>query len=120
MSEQKPYRLPTTVTPERYEIRLTPDLSAARFDAEEKITVQVHEAVRQIRVNAAELEFKAVSVDEPAGKVLVGDVSLDSDNEQAAFDFPETLTPGRWQLRISFSGILNDKLHGLYRSTYKD
>ena len=120
MSEQKPYRLPTTVTPERYEIRLTPDLSAARFDGEEKITVQVHEAVRQIRVNAAELEFKAVSVDGPAGKVLVGDVSLDSENEQAAFDFPETLTPGRWQLRISFSGILNDKLHGFYRSTYKD
>ena len=120
MSEQKPYRLPTTVTPERYEIRLTPDLSAARFDGEEKITVQVHEAVRQIRVNAAELEFKAVCFDGPAGKALVGDVSLDSENEQAAFDFPEALTPGRWQLRISFSGILNDKLHGFYRSTYKD
>ena len=30
------------------------------------------------------------------------------------------LSPGRWELQIAFSGILNDKLHGFYRSTYKD
>jgi puromycin-sensitive aminopeptidase len=120
MSEQKPHRLPLTVTPERYEIRLTPDLSAARFDGEEKIVVQVHAPVRQIRLNAAELVFKAVSIEPPAGKALQGDVTLDGENEQAALDFRETLTPGPWELRISFSGVLNDKLHGFYRSTYKD
>jgi puromycin-sensitive aminopeptidase len=120
MSEQKPHRLPLSVTPERYEIRLLPDLSAARFDGEEKIVVQVHEPVRQIRLNAAELEFKAVSIEPPAGKALQGDVTLDGENEQAALDFRETLTPGPWELRISFSGVLNDKLHGFYRSTYKD
>ena len=120
MSEQKPHRLPLSVTPQRYEIRLLPDLSAARFVGEEKIVVQVHEPVRQVRLNAAELEFKAVSVEGPAGKVLVGDVTLDGENEQAVFDFRETLTAGRWELRVSFSGILNDKLHGFYRSTYKD
>jgi puromycin-sensitive aminopeptidase len=120
MSEQKPHRLPLSVTPERYEIRLTPDLSAARFDGEEKIVVQVHAPVRQIRLNAAELVFKAVSIEPPAGKALQGDVTLDGENEQAALDFRETLTPGPWELRISFSGVLNDKLHGFYRSTYKD
>jgi puromycin-sensitive aminopeptidase len=120
MADQKPHRLPLTVTPERYEIRLTPDLSAARFDGEEKIVVQVHAPVRQIRLNAAELVFKAVSIEPPAGKALQGDVTLDGENEQAALDFRETLTPGPWELRISFSGVLNDKLHGFYRSTYKD
>ena len=120
MSEKKPHRLPTTVTPERYEIRLLPDLSAARFDGEEKIVVQVQEPVRQIRLNAAELEFKAVSIETSPGKVLSANVTLDGENEQAIFDFLETLTPGGWGLRISFSGVLNDKLHGFYRSTYKD
>ena len=47
-------------------------------------------------------------------------MALDSENEQATFNFPETLNPGRWELQITFSGILNDKLHGFYRSTYKD
>ena len=120
MSDQKTHRLPPTVTPERYEIRLTPDLSAARFDGEEKIVVQVHEPVRQIRLNAAELVFQAVSMQQPGGAVLPGDVTLDGDNEQAALNFHQTLAPGCWELRISFSGVLNDKLHGFYRSTYKD
>jgi len=69
MSEQKPYRLPPTVVPERYEIKLTPDLSAATFAGEEKVSIQVIEPVRQIVVNAAELEFQAVSIRAPGGKL---------------------------------------------------
>jgi len=120
MPEQKPYRLPTTVIPERYEIKLTPDLSAATFAGEEKVFVQVIEPVRQVVVNAAELEFQAVSIKGPGGKVVWGNTALDIENEQATFDFPETLNPGRWELQITYAGILNDKLHGFYRSTYKD
>ena len=120
MPEQKPYRLPTTVFPERYEIKLTPDLSAATFAGEEKVFVQVIEPVRQVVVNAAELEFQAISIKGPGGKVVRGNAALDIENEQATFNFPETLNPGRWELQITYSGILNDKLHGFYRSTYKD
>jgi puromycin-sensitive aminopeptidase len=120
MAEQKPYRLPTTVIPDRYEIKLTPDLSAATFAGEEKVFVQVLEPVRQVVVNAAELEFQAVSIKGPGGKVVRGNAALDIENEQATFNFPETLNPGRWELQITYSGILNDKLHGFYRSTYKD
>jgi puromycin-sensitive aminopeptidase len=120
MAKQKPYRLPTTVAPERYEIRLTPDLSRATFAGEEKVVMQILEPVRQITVNAAELEFQAVSVRRADGKVARGDAALDNENEQAMLEFPESLAPGRWELQLTFSGILNDKLHGFYRSTYKD
>src|SRR5205085_594511 len=30
------------------------------------------------------------------------------------------LAPGKYRLRLSFAGTLNDKLRGFYRSTYKD
>ena len=120
MPEQKPYRLPITVIPERYEIKLGPDFSAATFAGEEKVLIQIVEPVRQVIVNAAELEFQAVSIKGPGGKIVRGNAALDIENEQATFDFPETLNPGRWELQIAFSGILNDKLHGFYRSTYKD
>ena len=53
MPEQKTYRLPTTVFPERYEIKLTPNLSTATFTGEEKVLIQIIEPVRQIIVNAA-------------------------------------------------------------------
>src|SRR5438128_930270 len=120
MSEQKPYRLPTTVTPERYQIRLTPDLSAARFAGEEKVLLQVHEPVRQIILDATELEFHAVAIKSPSGNVIPGEAVLDTENEQATLKFAQELNPGRWELQLTFSGILNDKLHGFYRSTYKD
>jgi len=120
MSAQKPYRLPLTITPERYEIRLTPDLSNWTFAGEQKVLIRVVEPVREIVLNAAELEFHSVSLKLPGGKMLPGSARLDSDNEQATLDFPDTLPSGLCELQISFSGILNDKLHGFYRSTYKD
>src|SRR5499427_9442803 len=120
MPEKKPNRLPTTVLPERYEIRLTPDLAAATFAGEERVSIQVLEPVRQIVLNAAELEIQAVSATSADGTLIKGAVTLDADNEQATLSFPELMTPGQRELQIKFSGILNDKLHGFYRSIYKD
>src|SRR5919109_562334 len=119
MPEQKPYRLPTTVTPERYEIRLTPDLAAATFAGEEKLSLQVHQPVRQIILNAAELELHTATIKSADGAVIQGKEGFDTENEQVTLTFSQTINPGRWELQIAFSGILNSKLHGFYRSTYK-
>lgn len=120
MPEEKPYRLPLSLTPERYEIRLTPDLSAATFVGEETVFFEVHEPIQRIILNAAELEFQAVSIEGAGGKALAASTTFDNENERAILNFPEILEPGPWQLRLVFSGILNNKLHGFYLSTYKD
>jgi puromycin-sensitive aminopeptidase len=120
MPTQKPYRLPTTVTPERYELKLTPDLSTWTFAGEENVSIHVREPVREIVLNAAELEFRSVSLRLRNGTVLQGRAALDTEDEQATLSFGDALPPGKCELQISFSGILNDKLHGFYRSTYKD
>src|SRR6267142_693435 len=119
MSVEKPYRLPTTVTPERYEFKLTPDLTTWTFTGDERISIHVHEPVREIILNAAELELYAVSLQTADGKVREGRVNLDAENERATLSFAEPVPAGRGDLQIQFSGILNDKLHGFYRSTYK-
>ena len=62
------HRLPTTVVPSRYDIRLEPDLDAATFAGEETVTVTVREPVSEVLLNAAELAIQAVSA-EPAGGI---------------------------------------------------
>ena len=120
MSERKPYRLPATVTPERYRLKLAPDLSDWTFTGEEQVTINVHEPVREIVLNAAELELHEISLRSADGNVWQGSARLDPENEQATLSFGATVAPGRAELRMRFSGILNDKLHGFYRSTYKN
>ncbi len=114
------YKLPETVRPERYEIRLTPDLTACTFAGEETVSVNVREPVTEMVLNAMELTIQAVSIVSADGKALQGTVTVDEINERAIVQFPQPLTPGPWKLHLPFSGILNDKLHGFYRSTYKD
>jgi puromycin-sensitive aminopeptidase len=119
MPEKKSFRLPKTVTPERYAIRLTPDLTSWTFTGEETVTLVIHEPVGEITLNAAELEIQSVAIREESGKVVEGSVTLDPENEQARFGFSAELKPGKADLSIQFAGILNDKLHGFYRSTYR-
>ena len=49
------YRLPYTVEPRRYEIRLVPDLAAATFAGQVRIEAVAHEAVTSIALHGAEL-----------------------------------------------------------------
>jgi puromycin-sensitive aminopeptidase len=119
MAEQTSHRLPTQIVPERYEIRLTPDLTQWNFAGDVTIAVQVLQTVRAVVLNAADLSFQTVSMRRPDGAVLHGSAQLDPENEQAVLSFPETLPPGQYVLQIQFAGVLNDKLHGFYRSVYR-
>src|SRR5262245_33072878 len=107
------HRLPATVVPKRYDLRLEPDLTAATFAGEAVITVQVETTVTQVAIQSAALARD--------GSVPIhGSISLDEANERARFVFPAAIAPGEWKLTLRFTGILNDRLHGFYRSTYKD
>ena len=114
------YRLPTTVVPARYDIRLEPDLDAATFAGEESVTITVTEPVTEIVLNAAELAIQSVSVRTADGLVVQGSAALDEAAERARLAFPTPIPAGEHRLTLSFTGTLNDRLHGFYRSTYKD
>ena len=120
MAGQRSHRLPDTVTPQRYEIRLTPNLAGSTFTGEETVVVKIHQPTKEIILNAAEIEIRSVSIKALSGAEVPGTVSVDESNEQAVLRFSQLLEPGSWQLHLTFTGILNNKLHGFYRSTYKD
>jgi len=113
------FRLPKTVTPRRYDLRLIPDLTQFTFAGEESVAIVVNSATSEIVLNALELDIDRVSVER--GKTsLSGKAELDPRKERAILRFERALDPGEWTLHIAFRGILNDKLHGFYRSQYQD
>jgi puromycin-sensitive aminopeptidase len=114
-----PYRLPRSVVPTCYDLRLEPDLEAFTFAGEETVTLTVREATREILLNAVELSVDRAEVIGD-GRTLTAAVALDEATERCRLTFAEPLAPGTWRLRLAFRGTLNDKLHGFYRSTYKD
>ncbi|MBX9688931.1 MAG: ERAP1-like C-terminal domain-containing protein [Candidatus Obscuribacterales bacterium] len=117
--ETSEYRLPRSVIPARYEIKLSPDLESFKFDGEVKIQVDVKESVSEVLLNSLELDIKSASASN-GSKTLEAKFTLDADSERLKLSFNEALSNGDWTLKIDYTGELNDKLHGFYRSTYND
>jgi puromycin-sensitive aminopeptidase len=118
--DEQSYRLPRTVVPSHYDLNLTPDLTSFTFNGRERVRLTVTETVDRIVVNAVELEIQAAELVAASGERRVGQVSFDTENERAIITLDRVVEPGGWTLDLQFTGTLNDKLAGFYRSTYRD
>jgi puromycin-sensitive aminopeptidase len=116
-SSLDPYRLPRTVVPSRYDVVLEPDLDAATFSGTVQIDIDVlgDDPVSDLVLNAIELDVHWCELD---GEVVPH--RLDADSERLFISSDHPVEPGGHTLTIRFDGILNDKLRGFYRSTYRD
>lgn len=112
-------RLPRSVVPSYYEIRIEPDLRAGTFTGAETVGVTVQEPVSEIVLNAADLTLREVTIRNGRGTTLRGAATLEEGTERAHLVFPRTLEPGSWRLSLTFAGVLSEKLRGFYRSTMK-
>ncbi len=114
------YRLPVSAVPRRYELELAPDLGAARFDGTVTVTVDVLEPVRALTLNAAELTIDEARLQTPDGRSLDARVAYDEAEQQVTLSFAEEVAAATGcRLDIRYRGILNDQLHGFYRSTFR-
>ncbi len=115
-----PFRLPRHIVPERYDLRLEPDLARATFSGSALITVTVREPSPTVLLNAAELDIHEATVVDSAGRRLAATIERQDAQERLHLSPSQPLTPGAWTLHLTFAGLLNDKLRGFYRSSYKD
>ncbi|MET0802221.1 MAG: M1 family metallopeptidase [Actinomycetota bacterium] len=118
---QDRFRLPRTVVPSRYDLVLAPDLESSTFSGEEDISVEVHERVSEIVVNALDIEIGTGRLrGHDRDEITVTDVAIDPELQRATLSLARPAEPGSWTLHLEFRGELNDQLHGFYRSTYVD
>src|SRR5438128_9653151 len=114
------YRLPRPVRPPSYDLRLEPDLTTLTFTGDETVTLEVEEATAEIVLNAVDLAFGDATLTNARGESQRGTPIVDEAGERCRITFPTRIPPGAWRLRLAFTGTLNDKLRGFYRSSYKD
>jgi aminopeptidase N len=108
-------RLPQHVVPEHYDLSVTPHLQSATFSGHEVITVTLTRPSASIVLNAAEIQFDRVAVS-AAGRTQRARVSLVPAREQAILTVAGPIPAGAAEITITYRGILNDQLRGLYLS----
>jgi puromycin-sensitive aminopeptidase len=92
---------------------LEPDLDIATFSGSVSIDLAVIDGVDSIMLNADELNINSVRI---SGVEVP--FHLDAPTERLILDAP--VEAGDAVVDIAFTGVLNDKLRGWYRSTFKD
>ena len=112
--------LPSNVKPSKYTLTLQPDLETFTFTGKQTVNIEIVEPTARIVLNAAELEISRAAFVSNGSTTEAQSVSLDAGAETATLDFGKTLSPGSAQLEMEFSGVLNDRLVGFYRSEYQD
>ena len=115
-----PYRLSPHVTPRAYRLHLEPDIEAARFTGRVEIDLELTEATSAITLNALDLDIQPGSLRVGPEVLTSAPVSRDADYETVTFDFSRSVPAGPVSLSVEFAGVLNDQLHGFYRSSYVD
>jgi aminopeptidase N/puromycin-sensitive aminopeptidase len=110
-------RLPDTVTPHHYILKFMPDLKTAKFAGEETIHGDVNRPTHEVVLNALEIEFQKVTVQAlPGGPVQGAKVTLQPESETATFTVDQELPKGPVEIKVEYTGILNDQLRGFYLS----
>ena len=102
-------------TPLRYEIAVTPDAAAGRFEGEARIVIETGEPLDAVTMNALELEIARAQIDGATAQA-----SLDPEAQTLTLTPRRTLEPGRHVIRITYSGRIYDEAYGLFRVSYQD
>ena len=108
-------RLPETVRPERYDLRVTVQPDEGRFSGRVRIAVQLAEPARELTLHAQELEVGDARV-EFDGRRSAATVRLDLAATTLTLNLPSELPKGAAVIDLAFAGRLNRQMKGLYEA----
>ena len=112
-------RLPTDVKPKHYRLTIDTDLKGLTFTGSLSVDLYVKQETSKIVLNVRDLDVSDIVL-KSAGNATrkPTDVKLSKKEETLVISFAQPLVLGAAQLEMSFRGVLNEKLHGFYRTKY--
>ncbi|MCI0791776.1 MAG: hypothetical protein J4O02_08405, partial [Chloroflexi bacterium] len=120
MAKSNAILVPTNVKPLRYQLELEPDLQQLSFKGRESVSIEILEPTTTVTMNSVEIDVQSCALTANGRSIPAQKISYDEEQETVTFDFGVSLAEGAASLEIVFTGELNDKLRGFYRSQYED
>ncbi|KAH0552187.1 hypothetical protein KQX54_006650, partial [Cotesia glomerata] len=118
------YRLSKNTYPSSYKIYLTPYFDNFTFDGRVEINVSVMQNTSSIVLHANNLNIKQISVSENSlegNSLRVSSYFINSTTHKFTIYLSSTVNDeSNLTVNVEYSGVLNDKMEGFYRSYYKD
>ena len=104
---------PKVARPENYKLKFTPDLEKAKFEGDETITIRVLKPTSEITLNAVDIDFHDVTITS-GGATQKAKVTPQKEKEMVVLSVEKPLAAGTATVHITYTGILNDEMRGLY------
>lgn len=119
---RNPYRLNRNVLPQSYDLWIEPDLANFTFEGRESIWIKASKSFRSVTLHALELNIRHAALMTVEGvRVGASAIRLNEKFETVTIEFARSFTPEEaGTLELEFAGVLNDKMHGFYRTSYED
>ena len=113
--------LPKNVNPVHYDLTLEPNFDTFKYDGEVTIDLDVVEDTKSITLNTVEIEIHETKVTSGSNTIASSPkVTTDDEAQTTKIEFDQAIPAGsKAKLHHKFTGILNDKMAGFYRSSHK-
>jgi aminopeptidase 2 len=114
--------LPKNVKPTHYDLTLEPNFETFKYDGEVTIDLDVVEDTKSISLNTLEIDIHETKVTSGIETITSSPkVTTDEASQTTKIEFDHKIPAGsKAKLYHKFTGTLNDKMAGFYRSSYKD
>ncbi|KAJ8727733.1 hypothetical protein PYW07_001852 [Mythimna separata] len=117
--------LPSKIKPEKYFLNITPYIYEGNFtfDGEVTIFLAVFQETKEVTFHAVELTIHEIKIHEKDDdhSIYIVRKFEDAPRNFYSLTLGTTLLVGRqYILSIKYTGLLNDNLHGFYRSSYEE
>ncbi|ALR22386.1 M1 family metallopeptidase [Sphingobium baderi] len=113
-------QLPRGAAPSHYAITVTPDAPNLKFTGRVAIDLNVTQAMPVLVLNAADLNFGAVTLTPVKGKPVKGIAKVDAAAQTVTLNFGKALAPGGYRLDIAYDGVIATQANGLFALDYTD
>lgn len=113
-------RLPSSVVPETYDIKLTIDMDSFQVSGLVSISCSVRSSIEYIALHAVGMNISGHTLRSTSGEMVEHNEVLYPENDFFIFNLTKPLEPGPIVAVLHFNYPFGDNLAGFYRSSYKD